>query len=109
MLVLIALLLAIFVLPSPWGIVVVACGLVLDLAEVGIGLWWNRRRKTTAVGIETLVGKSAVAVGELRPDGQVRVGGEIWEARCAEGCDAGSEVVIIRVDGLTLEVTPIAG
>jgi membrane-bound serine protease (ClpP class) len=105
-LVLIALVLAIFFLPSPWGIVVVLCGLVLDLAEVGIGLWWNKRRKTTTVGVETLVGKSAVSVGELRPDGQVRVDGEIWRARCETGCDAGSELVVTAVDGLTLEVVP---
>jgi membrane protein implicated in regulation of membrane protease activity len=105
----VALVLAIFFLPSPWGIVAVLCGLALDLAEVGIGLWWNKRKKTTAVGVETLVGKSAVAVGELRPDGQVRVDGEIWRARCDMGCDAGSELVVTAVDGLTLEVAPVAG
>lgn len=103
MLFLLALLLAIFVLPSPWGIVAVAGALVVDLAEVGIGLWWNRRRAAT-VGVEALVGRTAVAVGELRPDGQVRVDGEIWQAHCGAGCDAGSELVIRAVDGLTLDV-----
>ena len=108
MLFLLGILLAIFVLPSPWGIVAIACGLVLDLAEVGIGLWWNKRRKTSAVGIDTLVGRSAIALGELRPEGQVRLDGEIWSARCESGCDAGTPVVVSRVDGLTLEVVPAA-
>jgi membrane-bound serine protease (ClpP class) len=103
---LIGLLLAIFVLPSPWGVVAVVVGLTLDLAEVGIGLWWNKRRKKTAVGIETLVGKTAIAVSELRPDGQVRLDGEIWSARCDRGCEAGSPVVVRAIDGLTLEVEP---
>jgi membrane-bound serine protease (ClpP class) len=107
-LVLIALVLAVFLLPSPWGIVVVACALVLDVAEVGIGLWWNKRRRTSAVGVGTLVGRSAVALGELRPQGQVRVEGEIWRARCEAGCEAGAEVVVSAVDGLTLEVVPAA-
>ena len=108
MLVLVALVLAIFFLPMPWGIVVVLCGLVLDLAEVGIGLWWNRRRAAT-VNVESLIGRTAFALGELRPDGQVRVDGEIWQARCEEGCDAGSELLIRGVDGLTLDVAPTGG
>jgi membrane protein implicated in regulation of membrane protease activity len=102
---LIALLLAIFLLPSPWGFILVVCALVIDLLEVGIGLWWNKRRRAT-VGVESLVGRTAVAVGELSPEGQVKVNGEIWSARCAQWCDAGSEVVVRRVDGLTLEVEP---
>ena len=107
MLFLVALVLAIFFLPMPWGIIVVVGGLALDLAEVGIGLWWNKRRTATVVGVESLVGRTAVAVGELRPEGQVRVGGEIWQARCEEGCDAGSDVLIRRVDGLTLDVASV--
>ena len=105
MLFLIALALAIFVLPSPWGVVAVACALVIDLVEVGVGVWYSKRRRSS-VGSDTLVGKTGVSIGELRPDGQVRVEGEIWRARCEEGCDAGAGVVVRAVDGLTLEVEP---
>jgi membrane-bound serine protease (ClpP class) len=102
---LVALLLAIFVLPSPWGIVVVVGAAVLDLAEIGVGLWWSKRRKA-AVGGDALVGVTGVAVGELWPDGQVKVNGEIWRARCDGGCEAGTSVVVLAVEGLTLEVEP---
>ena len=105
MLFLIALALAIFVLPSPWGVVAVVCALAIDLVEVGVGLWYSKRRRSS-VGSETLLGLTAVAMGELRPDGQVRVEGEIWRARCEHGCDAGATVVVRAVDGLTLEVEP---
>ena len=105
MLFLVALLLAIFVLPSPWGIVVVVGAAVLDLAEIGVGLWWSKRR-TAAVGGDALVGVTGVAVGELWPDGQVKVNGEIWRARCDGGCEAGTSVVVLAVEGLTLEVEP---
>ena len=54
MLFLVALLLAIFVLPSPWGIVAVVGAAVLDIIEIGVGLWWSKRRKST-VGADTLV------------------------------------------------------
>jgi membrane protein implicated in regulation of membrane protease activity len=102
---LIALALAIFVLPSPWGVVAVVCALVIDLIEVGVGVWYSKRRRSS-VGSETLVGSTGVAMGELRPDGQVKVDGEIWRARCERGCHAGATVVIRAVDGLTLEVEP---
>jgi len=102
---LIALALAIFVLPSPWGVVAVACALVIDVIEVGVGVWYSKRRRSS-VGSQTLVGMTGIALGELRPDGQVRVEGEIWRARCEEGCDTDGVVVVRAVDGLTLEVEP---
>ncbi len=106
MLFLIALVLAIVVLPSPWGVVAVVVAGVIDLTEIGVGLWWSKRRKA-AVGGDALVGAVGVAVAELSPEGQVKVNGEIWRARCEEGCGAGSSVVVRGIDGLTLEVEPI--
>ena len=105
MLFLIGLLLAIFVLPSPWGLVAVVVAGVLDIAETGLFIWWSKRRRAS-VGVETLVGREGVAVGELWPTGQVKVAGEIWQARCDGGCDAGTKVVVRSVDGLTLVVSP---
>jgi membrane protein implicated in regulation of membrane protease activity len=105
MLFLIALLAAIFLLPSPWGLIVVAVALVIDVIEVAVGLWYSKRRRAS-VGVDSLVGVTGVAVGELLPDGQVKVNGEIWRARCDRGCDAGARVVVRAVDGLTLEVEP---
>jgi membrane-bound serine protease (ClpP class) len=102
---LIALVLAIFFLPSPWGIVLVVVAGVVDLTEIGIGLWWSRRRKAT-VGSEALVGAIGIAIEDLWPEGQVKVNGELWRAHCEGGCDAGTSVVVRRLDGLTLEVEP---
>src|SRR6187431_3235642 len=39
---LIGLLLAVFVLPSPWGLVAVVVGGVLDLAETSFFFWWSK-------------------------------------------------------------------
>ena len=105
MLFLIALLLAVFVLPSPWGLVAVAVGGALDIGETFFFLRWSKRRRAT-VGVEALVGKQGVASSDLWPEGQVKIGGEIWQARCAGGCDAGTGVVVRAVEGLTLVVDP---
>ena len=59
MLLLGAILLAIFVLPSPWGIVAVVAGGLTDIAESVVFLKWSRRRRAVT-GVEALIGKTAV-------------------------------------------------
>jgi membrane-bound serine protease (ClpP class) len=101
----IAILLAIFLLPSPWGIVAVGAGATLDIGETLAFRWWSQRRRAH-VGVETLVGQTAVAATALIPEGQVKIRGELWRARCVPGCDVGSTVVVLAVEGLTLVVEP---
>ncbi len=105
MILLVSLLLGIFVLEEPWNWVVVAVGATLELAETGLFVWWSKRRKA-AVGTETLVGRRAVVSVDCRPQGQVRVAGEIWQARCDAGADVGDAVVVREVRGLMLVVEP---
>jgi membrane-bound serine protease (ClpP class) len=58
------------------------------------------------VGIETIVGRTAVVVLPCYPDGQVKLDGELWQARCEAGAGTGAGVVVREVDGLTLVVEP---
>jgi membrane-bound serine protease (ClpP class) len=100
-----SILLAIFVLEEPWTWVVVAAGATFEVAESGLLIWWSKRRRV-AVGTETLVGRRAVVSVDCMPEGQVRVAGEIWRARCDVGAGVGAEVVVREVQGLTLVVEP---
>jgi hypothetical protein len=59
MLLLGAILLAVFVLPSPWGIVAVVAGGVIDIAESLVLLTWSRRRPVVT-GVEALIGNKSV-------------------------------------------------
>ena len=53
-----------------------------------------------------MVGRLAVARGELAPEGQVNVDGEIWRAVAEDGSvPAGEKVRVTAVDGLTLKVS----
>lgn len=105
MLTAIAILLAIFVLPSPWGVLAVAGAAALDLGETLFFWRWSRRRRAH-VGVEALVGRVAVAVRPLVPAGQVKLDGELWQARSEVAVERGAEVVVQRVEGLTLVVAP---
>ena len=103
MLLVLAIVAAILWLQAPWGIVAVAVAAVVELAESLALIWWSKRRRAQ-VGSEALMGRSAVAVTPLRPDGQVRIDGELWQARCEEGAEAGDAVRILGLEGLTLVV-----
>ena len=103
MLFLLGVFLAVFVLPSPWGLVAIVVGGLIDIAETGLFLWWSRRRRAS-VGVESLVGRTGVASTALWPEGQVRIAGELWQARCEGGCDPGTSVVVREIEGLTLVV-----
>ena len=76
---LVAFLLAVLVLPEPWGLVAVLAAAVVEVGEVWLWWRWSRRRRP-ATGIETMVGRRAIAATACRPLGQVRVQGELWTA-----------------------------
>ena len=91
------------VLPSPWNSVGFVIGLVLFAGEV---VFWNRtvRHRRAQTGADTLIGRTATVITACRPDGQVRLLGEIWEAHCDEGADPGDSVVVAAHDELKLVV-----
>ena len=97
MLLVLAILAAIFWLPSPWGAVAVIVAAAIEAAEVWFWLWYSRRRKIQT-GAEALPGTRGIVAVACRPEGQVRVNGELWRARCEEGADPGDEIVVERLD-----------
>ena len=103
MLLLGAILLAIFLLPAPWGLILVFVGGIADIAESLFLMRWSKRRKATT-GAQAFVGQKAEVVTPLRPTGQVRIAGELWAARSESGANPGDEVIVRAVDGLTLSV-----
>ena len=93
MLLLIALLAAFFLLPSPWSYIAVVAAAVVEAAELGVFVWYSKRRRATT-GVDALAGARGVVVQACRPLGQIRVAGELWRARCEEGADPGEAVVV---------------
>lgn len=75
---------------------------VFFFVVIGMGLRAQRRRVTT--GGAGLIGRRALAMEGLDPDGQVRIGDEIWRAVADANVRSGDEVVVTGVEGLTLRV-----
>ncbi len=66
------------------------------------------RRNKVVTGEQGLVGETGVARTALAPQGKVFVHGELWDAVATAPLAAGQPVVVRRVDGLTLQVEPVA-
>ena|SRR5438105_1289212 len=98
---LVGILLAVFVFNGPLEWVAVGAGGAVELGEAWFWWRWSHRRRP-AIGAEALVG----AIAEVADDGWVRVHGELWRARGAEGMTPAEHVRICEVDGLTLVVEP---
>ncbi len=58
-----------------------------------------------------IVGRTGVVIETVtETDGRIRVGGEIWHARCQEGViDIGQNVMVTGRENLLLWVSPIEG
>ena len=94
------------VLPDPWdvigGLVSLACGVV----EI---TYWQRRMRRVKVetGVENLIGSIGEVTAALAPVGQIRVLGELWQARASADVPRGTSVRVVAVDGLMLDVEPV--
>jgi membrane protein implicated in regulation of membrane protease activity len=98
----VAILLALFVLPSPWGVVAICVAAVWEVGEGYLMLRWTQRRRAQ-VGAEALIGRTArVVVAEPL---QVAVKGERWRAHASQPVAVGDKVKVNAVAGLTLVVT----
>ncbi|MFA9460699.1 NfeD family protein [Thiohalorhabdus sp. Cl-TMA] len=80
---------------------VITGGFMLAVATMAA----RSHRRQSVSGTGHLIGHTAVAIGDLDPEGWVRFEGERWQAHAEQPIQAGEEVRITAVHGLTLEVT----
>jgi membrane-bound serine protease (ClpP class) len=65
------------------------------------------RRNKVVTGEQGMIGELAIVCAPLTPSGKVFVQGELWDAVSAVNVDAGSRVVVRRVENLVLHVEPV--
>lgn len=62
-------------------------------------------RRRILTGAEEMVGTTCIVTEPLHPAGMVKIKGEYWKARVAQGTiEKGEEVEVVKIDGLVLEV-----
>ena len=99
-----ALLLAVLVVPAPWGFVAVTGAIAWEILEK---VFWFYRTKDipVAVGPEAMIGQPVDVIEACRPDGKVQLSNERWNARCTQGAEVGDTVVVQALERLTLIVS----
>ena len=108
MILLIGIAIGLFVVPDAWTLPTIGVAALLEGAETAF-TYWLSRRAAARVGVETLLGADGRVVTACRPDGQVRVRGEAWGARCEAGADPGDPIVVVGREGLTLLIRRLDG
>jgi membrane-bound serine protease (ClpP class) len=66
------------------------------------------RRNKMVSGAQGLIGETGIAQTPLSPRGKIFVHGELWDAVSSSDVGTGQSVVVRRVDGLVLQVEPLA-
>lgn len=99
-------LLLFLVLPEPWDVIGGLVSLAVGIVEI---TYWQRRMRRVQVqtGVENLIGATGEATTQLAPMGQIRVLGELWQARASSEIPRGTPVRVVALDGLTLAVEPV--
>ena len=95
-----------------WSVSPALVGGVAVLGSVGLlvlaRLAWTARRRPVVSGKELLIGSTGVVLtGDAEP--YALVGGERWKVRAATRLTPGDVVRVVGIDGLVLDVEPIAG
>ena len=95
-----------------FGINIPLWGLILMMAALGTYAYITYRlgkkalAKKPIVSPKAMVGSKCRAATQLAPKGYVRVGSELWQASSSSTINAGEEVVIVGIEGMTLMVSP---
>ena len=90
-----------------WAVIipVIITTAAVSLFIVGMGVRAMRRPPQT--GSEGMIGSIGIAKTALRPDGKLVIHGELWDAVSDAPAEPGTSAKVLRVEGLTLHVTPV--
>jgi membrane-bound serine protease (ClpP class) len=73
-----------------------------------LGYLLKLRRRGAVTGKGSIVGGTAVAMEDFEGDGKVWLEGEAWHARSRGAVAKNEQLIVTRLDGLTLEVESVA-
>jgi membrane-bound ClpP family serine protease len=65
------------------------------------------RKRLSACGMESMMGKEVQVVQWYKTKGRVRVNGELWSASGSHSFSSGDKAIVQGAEGLVLKVAPI--
>jgi membrane-bound serine protease (ClpP class) len=86
---------------------------IITLFVAAIVIWMiykavSARLSKIKTGKEALIGSVGVSVTDLKPQGEIRVVGEFWQATAKEGwIKNGEKVEVVGMEGMFLVVRPV--
>ncbi|MBA4311692.1 MAG: serine protease [Chlorobiaceae bacterium] len=91
-----------------WEVIFITILLTVAFFLFAIGMGIKAQKRKTTTGIEGIIGEVGEVFNDLRPDGLVKVHGEIWKATSIEGfIDQGTKVKVEETENLKLRVRRI--
>ena len=89
-----------------WLVIIPTVGAMAGLVIAAVSMGLRALYRPASTGAAGMMGQVGVVKRALDPEGQVLIGGELWQAVSEDGPLAAGEVVrVARMDGLTLTVT----
>ncbi len=78
--------------------------ILIAAAYCNIVMFWSMRAKPKT-GIEAMIGKEALVIEEINPEGKIEIAGELWAATArGKRITEGQPVKILKADGLVFVV-----
>ncbi|MDI6765508.1 MAG: nodulation protein NfeD [Bacteroidota bacterium] len=91
-----------------WEVILIAVVLTTAFFMFAIGLGIKAQRSKPTTGVEGMIGETGEVMNDLRPDGLVRVHGEIWKATTLDGTlRKGTKIRVQEIENLKLKVHKI--
>jgi len=86
-------------------------GLIIMMIALGVYNYRNYRLGKKALVKKPMISPDIGSRGRtttpISPKGYVRVNGELWQASASSTIDAGEEIIIVGIEGMTLLISPI--
>lgn len=90
-----------------WAVIIPVIITTASMSLFLVGMGVRAMRRPPETGSEGMIGAVGVAKTPLHPQGKLAIHGELWDAVSDAPAEAGTSAKVLRVEGLTLYVTPI--
>jgi len=90
-----------------WAVIIPVIITTATVSLFLIGMGVRAMRQPPETGSEGMVGSVGIAQTALHPRGKLAIHGELWDAVSDAPADPGTSAKVLRIEGLTLYVTPL--